>query len=1693
MGDGENKSGGSQDDGGSAEPQSPGAEARRHPWYADGSPKAVYALIQRYREEASDGREPLVRARLLHEIGRLFEEHLGDAKQAQAHYQEALSAVPSFVPALRAMRRQHLARHAHAQALELLDRELAATTAPKALSALRRERALLLGVHLGRGGDARADLAEARRLDPQDPLALNAAATAARRGDDAEALREALVELERRATDPEPRRSIRLELARLDETVRERPADAEVWYASMVQADPADADAREGLQRMYRRTGRWQELLAALTEDAARLEGEARADLLYEIARISIDHLDDPARARLALEEIRTIQPDRPMALRELLALYEAAASWEEAVITARALASLSSDPRERLLLLHRLGLMLHEQLGRPDDAVLALRVALTLDPLSSPVLQSLGEILVRHQRWADLCAMHLAEAEAQEDSERKAVALCRAAEVCERQLQKPEDAVAHFEAALAARPFFPPALRGLELLYRRTGKSRDLAGLFGRLADNATEPSQKIGYLERRATTLENVVGDVEGAVVAFEAILELEPEHASARAALTRIHEQRRDWEQLIVQLKRLAERDTSEENAAALLLRAGEIAERELGDPARALAEYEAALALRPNLLAALQAAGRVLHREGRWEDLVGLYRRELDLIDSPTVRATTLCRVGGILEEKLDDAERARQAYHDAFLADPACAPALQALLRMHHETRNLEGVIEVLEAEAAASKDPKRKAVVLARIGEIWEDPLGKVDLALDAYSQALDLDPRLSTARAARSRLLAARGAWEQVVELRLARLGDLKGDDESFRAWSELGWLWSEKVGNLQRAAEGFRRALDLRPGAVGPLRALAWIHAATSQWEALAEVQDKLAETLPADAVRLGVLRDRMVEADRAGLPAALRLRLLEELRSGAPHDPELALLGETLALETTDVPKLVELLQADLADADAPPDQQPTTENQEQRAAQAARYVRLADWLARAGRLTEAADRARQAAELDPSSLPAVSLWTSLVEATHGRIGAEHLRRLAEASGDGATRCVHLVHAAEETAAEESGESWRRAAGMLGEALRSCPASVEAMGLLVRLCGERQAWGELAEQLRSVADDLGDRVEAVEVLYMLSTLQRDRLDDRAGAVSTLNRVLRLSPNHAPALTDLGDLYAEEDQYNEAVTIYRHLMRVDEDETTAAPAAVHLSVLLEDKMQDTASAREVLEQARERFPQAPSILERLVVHLRREARWREAREILEALIARDDLASSRVGYRLQLADLVLEGYDDEAEAVGVLKAAAEEESGSMRAVARLMRLWSERGRWTEIAELLDQRIAAAGTGLGKSHAPLLLELAKVRGTHLRDPAGAIAAQEKAVELDRENRAARLRLAELHAQAGNTRQAIALARGVLADDPLERKAYRILFDVREVAGRVGASAAQALQCLGDADQPVQTMLSRRRPRAVAELSGLTLPVPMLKTLLPPAATHPAADLLALVAPAIGVLFATDLEVHGATKRDRLGGGRSPAGGGLGAAIEAVSRAVGLEDVPAYMAAVDPAKGAFAEPEARPVLVLPRELADAPVGEQIFQLGRTLGKIALGLHLVDKLAAGELATLVAALVRLSVGVRGSSLAVSGAPEERVAELTQRLDRDLPRRIRRTLDPLAAACVERPLEKPEGLLVGVERGADRIGLVLSDALDVAVRFAARREASEAAAAPDLREALRLSASARDLLRFSVSEEREAVGL
>jgi tetratricopeptide (TPR) repeat protein len=1628
--------------------------------------------VRRYREEAGGDRPATERASLRYEVGRITEEQLHDASGADAAFAEALAASPTFRVALRARRRLALARGDVDGALRFIDSEIALEGAA-APAELHRERAGLLAGDGKRRGEAVSAYREALNRRRPDGIAARGLAVTARVTRDWDALREALdIEFEL-ATTPELQDAILHERARLDESVRGDAAAAEAGWREVLARHPDHREARLALLRILRRTERWVELAEALEREAAAAEGSARSDWLVQLACVCERHLGDRARARHALRDARVGQPRSPLVLMELLRLCEADGLWDDAAATLGDLIDTVGDPHRKASLLHRLGVTLNERIGLDEEAVEAFQGSLRADPNQPSTLQALGELLVRLGRHEDLLAMHLGEAELGTDPRRQAGAYYRAAELCAHHLDRSEEAIRWCERAIELAPGDEPAVRLLEVVYRRAGRVRELADLYERLAARSESPEMRLYCLERQAATLEHGVLTSDAAVAALEGILHASPDHATANAQLSRIYEERRSWKKLVDLLRAQAERERNEDQAAARLVRAGRICEQELADPATALELFRSALRIRPRAVDAMRAIGRMLRREGRWAELVELHRENLELSESPAQRAAVLYRIGLLLEEHLGDPDRAGDAYADAYANDPGYLPAVEGLIRLHVARGDEAGAIDFLDAQASGCRDPRHRAVMLFRLALLQESPLGRIDAALDYCTQALDLDPSLTAALEARERLLRHRGDWRAVADLLAAR-AESAGSDETFRLRAELGFVWSDNVGNAGRAAEEFARALALRPTSVLALRMRVESLRPTESWRLQADALDTLVELIRSDPVRTGHLWDRLVCAERGGEPPEVAALVTEEIARLNPDDSEAGLRREHFALLGGDAAGLAAELEA------------AARREREHPAHRAALLTRLADWQARLGRMDDAVCTAAQAIEIDPGSLPAVSLWITLAEATGSPVGVDQLRRLAATSRDPAARGSYLLNAARIVAEREDEGGWREARSLLLEALTLVPSSVEAMGGLIRLHGSREAWDTLVEDLRGLTERLGPAPEAADALYMLATVQRDRLGRTQDAISTLNRILHIAPEHAPALSDLADLYADEDLFNEAVAIYRQLLRTDADESFVAQAAVHLSVLLEDKLQDNAQALQVLEETRQRHPGAVPVLERLVALYRREERWRDAHRLIEGLLAREDLAGRRVGYRLMLADIVLDGYDDEGEAEAILRTAAEEETIGTRALARLLRHASDRGRWQDVADLIERRLGTLGGNLQPEHAPLLLELAKVYAQHLRRPGDAVAAQERALALDPENRTARLRLAELHAESGGAERAVELARSVLEADPGERGALRVIAEKAPAGSRLRTTAALALRGLGGDGRLTEEILASHRDRTLDDLAGLTLPPPVLRSLLPPAAQHPATDILALVSPTVGVLYAAGIESHGVRRRDRLGPRDA---GDMVAVVETAARAVGLEDIPAWLAPIPLDRGVRIEPEARAALAVPRELAAQPLPARIFHVGRALGKLALGLHLTEKLAPGELVVLLHALAMIT----GNNLRHSIPPGDSAADLSRRLEREIPRRILRALEPIAPAYAARPLADPAAYLVGVEQAADRIGLVLSDALDVAVRVAVRRDRPDADPDISMRESVARSSSARALLRFALSGERDRIGL
>ena len=98
-------------------------------------------------------------------------------------------------------------------------------------------------------------------------------------------------------------------------------------------------------------------------------------------------------------------------------------------------------------------------------------------------------------------------------------------------------------------------------------------------------------------------------------------------------------------------------------------GQVYDRELGDPERAVETYSSIMDLDPEDYDAAQALDRLYQQLGRWYDLLAVLERQTELAPSPAEVVSLRYRIGELWREHLKDLGRAVEAYRAVLATDP----------------------------------------------------------------------------------------------------------------------------------------------------------------------------------------------------------------------------------------------------------------------------------------------------------------------------------------------------------------------------------------------------------------------------------------------------------------------------------------------------------------------------------------------------------------------------------------------------------------------------------------------------------------------------------------------------------------------------------------------------------------------------------------------------------------------------------------------------------------------------------------------------------------------------------------------------------------------------------------------------------------------------------------------------------------
>lgn len=1599
----------------------PGALGGEQALSAVESPKD---LIEAYeRDIAVLKGDPRV-APLLVAQGRLYEEQLHQPDRAAQCYDKALKADPGHVPAILAARRLHTELGNWTLVADLLETESKVTENAEVLAAIHSELGRLFEEKLNQPDKARAAYDAARKAQPGSLVHERAYFRHLLQHEDFLAAYEVLDALAADVKDAPFRAELHRALADLAGPRLSHPEVAIAHQRAIIEREPKDVAARSAVARDLKQEGKYEELAKFHSFAAQKTDDpDAAATLHYLAARVFREHLGDEARALVELQAAISKVPDHPLALGELIRSLEASQRWPELVDLLAKEAAATESPEERAPRLFRIGQIHEEKLGSEAAAVEHYEQVLAIRPSFLPALQALGKLYSRTSKWKELAAMYDGEILATAEPRAKVTKLFKLAEVLEMRLDEGERAVTIYKQILDLEPGYVPALKSLARLYNRTERYRDLVALHESEADATDEVELRISILEKVGQIYEDKLRDTAAAAKTYQKILDVEPAHLRTIRTLASLYNRTEQYEDLIRVNELEAGLINDQKQVVDLLHRNGELCEERLNDKKRAIDYYKQVLTLAPSYVPALRSLGRLYLQKGRWEELADMYRQEIEVTSAPEAAAALHFKIGELFQDKLLNEELAIQSFEKVLTLVPTHRQAIGALMSLFRARGLWQRLVDILEREAEATRDPVHKAARLYEAGEIYEDRLKDDEQALECFAASLRANKHFDPAFVAQLRLLEESGQHENMSGILYARFTALEAGPKKLDTALRLGALAGSVTKQHAIAIEAYEAAHAMQPDDVTILLHLERLYTDRKLHKKLAHVLERLA----------GLAKDSRV-AVAYHLQAAAVKENLEPQEPTAQHYRAVIELDATNALALRALE--VQLHHShDVAGLDVV-------------------YQRMAGSAAPQVRGTMIVERAEMLLDSGADVSALVPALEALVKDDGKNLAALRVLRRAY---DKVGNWQGFLHATEQEGRLVADASravrlltdvgtvqWKKmndrdkARQSFTEALRRDPKALAPFLALTELLSAMNEWAEVARLFEERGGDKGEFFVEAGSIY-LAKLQK--LDE---ARRCFSRALEKDPSRPDAHAALGEIAQKQGDPVTAVDHYSRALGQNASGEQAAAIHVKLAEIYSRDLKDPTRAAQHTRAAFAANPLDTQTLDIAVNVLTNVGDGAAAKSALKRIIDLTDDNDVKAARLVQLGEICTRLLADPQGATAAYEAALQAKPGDRAALEPLVALHEASGNWKRLLELYKTLAQTVSEAAQRSQ--LHQRMSQLYAEHFKDYALAAVEMKQAIALEPDDPALRERQAlYLSMSAATMPEAVSAFRALLDKDPFRIPSLRALCRLyaQQNQNDKAYCFAELLVFLRAADQEETNFFIASKERA-PNATDVALPDEAYRRgLVDPDANTAAGEIFAALAAELADLYKPRKDPDEVEKQDKLGA-KSPDPNRVLA--DSLARVI---DVPEYVAYLVNEDAYVVEPDIGGGLVVSRELLRrVQPREQRFLMARALQGLKRGHALARRFKPEELAVFVDAVV-LAVN---SSFEPNERTADRVEALAKPIRSALSRKAKKALEaPAKAYAADARSFDANKFLQAIDRTELRAALTLTADFDTTARM------------------------------------------
>ncbi len=748
--------------------------------------------------------EGQTRIRLGLRLAEVYEQNLNNADEALRIYETLSEESPDVVrPRLIALLER---REDYDAMARLLEREVAAG-APGQTSEARLQLVRLYKERLGRADRAARHLHELLSSDPENLEVLDLYIQHFREKGDyrsqVETMETALKVAHSQGVDTSYVIDLLKEMASIYRSKLGDLARTERVLKFLVRLMPDNPKMQQSFEKIRQQREVWEGYKTEMQQEIGMTEDPyARLELMRGFAQTLLERKLDVDLCISLHQEIIQMSPGDVEAYEALEDLLTQEGNVENLFsLLEQRLVEATVEQQEEIL--RRMFDLARENLKDPSKIGRVAAKILEIVPDDPEALQALLNSLESLENWPKLTALLERWSTRLMDPEEQAPLLLKAADIYDRRLSKPDDALRCLGNVLANRMNMGTVIPRMLDLYERTGNYPDYANLLEtglREGDYPEDPSEVQPLWKRLAQILERQVEDAPRALEAWRQLWEMMPEDMEVLTNVTRLAYTLEQWELLVEIMESQIQRTSEPDKLNHLAMRLADIYDQKLDRPHDALGMLEKVEKSRRDR-AVLEKMARLYQATGDVEGAIELFRSFMEEADTLEDKVNYSLKIAEIfLELAHDDASAADQLDHVLSL-DPSNQRALVLQLDLCEREGRWERLAELTSQLYGVEADPDRKFVYARKLGELYDVHLENQEESFAWYRIAFQIRMSEPDILATLERIATENQYWENLVGVY-----DLLLREE----WSSDRDILQKAVDCLRTKLSDFTRALD-------------------------------------------------------------------------------------------------------------------------------------------------------------------------------------------------------------------------------------------------------------------------------------------------------------------------------------------------------------------------------------------------------------------------------------------------------------------------------------------------------------------------------------------------------------------------------------------------------------------------------------------------------------------------------------------------------------------------------------------------------------------------------------------------------------------------------------------------------------------------------------------------------------------